>query len=145
MSPAVRLVLGIVVASLILHPASRAKIAEWAKTIWERLRESKPVLASITKEAVKHLAEAAQTSRATGNEIKSRLRFRGTQTALSHLRLICLRSKEPLSADEIARRIIANGYSSRSKTFTTYVRRLLKQDGRFVTNADGLWMLRSAA
>jgi hypothetical protein len=38
----------------------------------------------------------------------------------------------------------ANGYSSRSKTFTTYVRRLLKQDGRFVTNADGLWMLRSA-
>jgi hypothetical protein len=145
MPPAVRLILGIVVAALILHPGSRAKIAEWAKTIWERLRETKPVLVSISKEAVKHLAEAAQTSRATGNEIKSRLRFRGSQTALSHLRLICLRSKEPLSADEIARRILANGYSSRSKTFTAYVRRLLKQDGRFVTNADGLWMLRSAA
>jgi hypothetical protein len=103
------------------------------------------VLVSISKEVVKHLAEAAQTSRATGNEIKSRLRLRGTQTALSHLRLICLRSKEPLCAGEIARRILANGYSSRSKTFTAYVRRLLKQDGRFVTNADGLWMLRSAA
>jgi len=132
-------------ARRVLHPGSRAKIAEWAKTIWERLRETKPVLVSISKEAVKHLAEAAQTSRATGNEIKSRLRFRGTQTALSHLRLVCLRSKDPLSADEIAGRILANGYSSRSKTFTAYVRRLLKQDGRFVTNANGLWMLRSAA
>jgi hypothetical protein len=115
MPPAVRLVLGIVVASLILHPASRAKIAKGAKSIWELLRESKPALASISKEAVKHLAEAAQTSRTTGNEIKSRLRFRGTQTALSHLRLICLRSKQPLSADEIARRILANGYSALSR------------------------------
>jgi len=48
-------------------------------------------------------------------------------------------------ADEIARRILANGYSSRSKTFADYVRRLLKQDGRFVANAKGLWMLRAAA
>jgi len=128
-----------------LHPGSRAKIAEWAKILWARLRETKPVLVSISKEALKHLAEAAQTSRTTGSEIKSRLRLRGEQTALSHLRVICLRSKEPLSADEIARRILANGYSSRSKTFTAYVRRLLRHDGRFVANADGLWMLRSAA
>jgi hypothetical protein len=64
---------------------------------------------------------------------------------LSHVRLGCLRSEEPLAADEIARRILPNGYSSRSKTFTVYVRRLLKQDGSFVANAEGLWMLRAAA
>jgi hypothetical protein len=145
MPSAVRLILGIVAAVIMLHPDSRAKIAEWAKILWERLRETKPVLVSISKEAVKHLAEAAQTSRTTGSEIKARLRLRGEQTALSHLRVICLRSKEPLSADEIARRILANEYSSRSKTFTAYVRWLLRHDGRFVANEDGLWMLRSAA
>jgi len=109
------------------------------------LRESKPVLVSISQEAVKHLAEAARTSRTTGETIKSRLPVRGKQTALSHVRLVCLRSEEPLAAAEIARRIIASGYSSRSKNFTAYVRRLLKQDARFVFNAEGLWMLRAAA
>ena len=59
--------------------------------------------------------------------------------------MICLRSEKPLAADEIARRILVNGYSSRSKTFTDYVRRVLRQDGRFVTNAEGQWMLRAAA
>jgi len=53
--------------------------------------------------------------------IKSRLQVRGKQTAL------------------------VDGYSSRSKTFTDYVRRVLRQDGRFVTNAEGQWMLRAAA
>ena len=90
------------------------------------------------------MAEAAQTSRAAGNEIRSRLRARGKQTALSHLRLICLRSEEPLSADEISLRIVANGYSSSSKIFTAYIRLLLRKDGRFVANAGGLWMLRPA-
>jgi hypothetical protein len=89
--------------------------------------------------------EAAKTSRTTRDVIKSRLQVRGKQTALSHARMICLRSENPLAADEIARRILANGYSSRSKTFTDYVRRLLRQDGRFVTNAEGQWMLRAAA
>jgi hypothetical protein len=142
--PAARLILGTVLAALILHPASRERIQEWTEILWERLREAKPVLASLSTELVKHLTDAAQTSQATGNEIKSKLRPQETQTALSHLRLICLRSKEPLSADEIARRILASGYSSRSKTFTAYVCRLLRQDRRFVSNAEGLWMLRCA-
>jgi hypothetical protein len=143
--PAVKLILVTAVAIALLHPTSREKLIQWLKKIWERLRETKPVLVSISQGAVKHLAEAAKTSSTTRKVIQSRLRVRGKQTALSHARLICLRSKEPLSADEIARRILANGYSSRSKTFTDYVRRLLKQDGRFVANAKSLWMLRAAA
>jgi hypothetical protein len=103
------------------------------------------VLVSISQRAVKHLAEAAKTSRTTSEVIKSRLRVRGKQTALSHARMICLRSEKPLAAHEIARRILANGYSARSETFTDYVRRRLRQDRRFVTNAEGQWMLRAAA
>lgn len=143
--PAAKLILGAAVVIALLHPTSREKLIQRLKKIWERLSETKPVLVSISQRAVKHLAEAAKTSRTTSEVIKSRLRVRGKQTALSHARLILLRSEEPLAADEIARRILANGYSSRSKTFTDYVRRLLRQDGRFVAKAKGLWMLRAAA
>jgi hypothetical protein len=130
---------------VLLHPTSRKKLVEWSKKIWERLRETKPILATISQGAVKHLAEAAKTSKTAREVIKSRLRVRGKQTALSHARLICRRSEEPLAADEIARRILANGYSLRSKDFTAYVRRLLRGDRRFITNARGLWMLRATA
>jgi hypothetical protein len=143
--PIVKAILGIAIAVSILHPTSRAKLVQWAKALWDRLRETKPTLISVSRDAVKHLAEAAQTSSTTGKAIRSRLRVRGKQTALDHIRLICVRSREPLLVDEIARRIVANGYSSRSKTFTAYVRRLLREDRRFVSNAEGLWMLRAAA
>ena len=145
MPPAVRLILGMVVAALILNPVSRAKIGEWAKILWERLRENKAVLVSLSQEAVKHLAEAAQTSRATGHEITSRMRFRGHKLPYPIFGLICLRSKEPLSADEIARRILANGYLHAPDFHRLRPALALKQDGRFVANAEGLWMLRSTA
>jgi hypothetical protein len=142
--PPVKLILGALLAIALLHPTSRERLIQSLKKIWERLRETKPVLVSISHGAVKHLTEAAQTSSTTRNVIQSRLRVRGKKTALSHARLIILRSTNPLSADEIARRIFANGYSSRSKNFTAYVSRLLREDGRFV-KADGLWTLRAAA
>src|SRR5258708_34739589 len=129
--PAVKLILGAAVVIALLHPTSREQLIQWLKKIWERLRETKPVLVSISQSAVKRLAEAAKTSRTTRAMIKSKLRVRVKQTALSHARLICLRSGKPLPADEIARRILANGYTSRSKTFTNYVRRHLRQAGRF--------------
>jgi hypothetical protein len=143
--PAAKLILVAAIVIMILHPTSREKVIKWLKAIWNLLREAKPVLVSVSQEALKHVAAAALTSKTSSEVIKSRIRVRSKQTALYHARLICLRATEPLAADEIAQRILANGYSSRSKTFTAYVRRLLKEDRRFATTADGLWMLRTAA
>jgi hypothetical protein len=143
--PVARLIIVVGVAFVLLRPTSREKLIQWAKGLCQRLQETKPVLVSISREAVKHLAEAARTSRTTCEVIKSRLPVRGKQTALSYVRLVCLRTEEPLAVDEIARRVLVSGYVSRSKTFTAYVRRLLMRDGRFVANAEGLWMLRAAA
>jgi hypothetical protein len=142
--PAAKLILVIAAAFVLLHPTSRKKLAQWLKLLWERLRTN-PVIVSVSQQGLKHLGEAMITSRTTSAAIKSRLRVRKKQTALSHARLISLRANEPLSANQIAQRVLANGYSSRSKTFTAYVRRLLREDRRFVATADGLWMLRTAA
>jgi predicted nucleic acid-binding protein len=141
LSPAVKVLLTAAVAIALLHPTLRAKVVQCLKMAWGRLRESKPILVSISQEVLKH----ALISKTSSEAIKSRLPLRKKQTALSHARLICLRASEPLTADEIAQRILANGYCSRSKTFTAYVRRLLREDQRFVATADGLWMLRTSS
>jgi hypothetical protein len=128
-----------------MHPKSRQKLMQWSERTWERILEAKPELISPFQKATKYLAEEAEISKTTHEEIKSKLRARGKQTALSHIRQICLQSSRPLTANEIAQRVLANGYPSRSKTFAAYVRRLLKEDNRFVANAEGRWAFRTAA
>lgn len=133
--PAAKLILGVGAAFALLHPDSRRKLIESVSKVWERVKDSEAV-----QDGILALGEAMTDSITTGKAIKSKLRVR-RQTALSHARLVCLRSREPLSADEIARRILANGYESRSKTFGTYVRRLLKGNSGFTVNAEGLWTI----
>ena len=142
--PGVKLAIGIAIAIALLHPRSREKLMELSKTIWKRVKEAKPVAALISEATASHLAEAMETSRATGEAIRSRLPVRGKQTALAHVRQVLLRSRSPLTADEIAHRITVNGYTSRSKTLTTYVRRLLRSDPAFAMVGNGLWSIGSA-
>src|SRR5258706_5713670 len=129
--PLAKLMLCAAIVIAFTHPKSRQKLMQWSKRIWERFQEAKPELISVSQKAIKYLAEEAEISKTTHEEIKSKLRVRGKQTALSHVRQICLQSRRPLTANEIAQRVLANGYPSRSKTFVAYVRRLLKEDTRF--------------
>ena len=88
--------------------------------LWERLQDVKPMLVSVASAMFKSLPDAAETSKRTGEVIKLKLATR-----------------------EIAKRVLASGYHSRSKNFAAYVRCLLREHGRFVTNSDGLWALRA--
>lgn len=143
--PLVKVLLGAAVVAILLHPTSREKVIQELKRLWQRVQQMKPALISFSEEPIKRVAEAAQISTRTAKVIQARLRARGKQTALACIRLICVKAGKPLSAGEIARRVLASGYCSRSKNFVAYVRRLLREDGRFATNANGLWTLRAAA
>jgi hypothetical protein len=143
--PAVKALLILGVSFALFHPKSRQMLSESFKGFWERLRGMQPVFVSIAGPVLEQLAEAAATSHSTRKEIGSRLPARTKQTALYHACLICIRAAKPLSTAEITRRILANGYTSQSKSFRSYVRRLLRSDRRFVVSPDGLWSLRSAA
>lgn len=142
--PAVKLTLAAGLAIALLHPRSRQKLIQWSRKMLDRPKELMAVLAPIVEDAFNYLSEAATTSKTTGDAITSRLRTRGKQTASYYARQVCLRSQRPLAAEEIARRIRANGYTSRSKTFAAYVRRLLRRDPAFVMNVDGLWTFGNA-
>jgi hypothetical protein len=139
--PAIQLTLGIALAVAVLHPRSREKLIQASRKIWEGVKESKPVQALTSDSTINHLAEAVTTSKSTADTIKSRLPVRGKQTtALAHARQILLRSPRPLTTGEVADRIVTNGYSSRSKTFPSYVGQLLRKNPRlFSKNGDGLW------
>lgn len=143
--PAVKalFVLGLGIA--LLHTKSREMLSGYLNGLWNRLHKMRPVLVSIAGPALEQLAEAATISHTTRKAIESRLPVRIKQTALSHARLICTQFAEPLSTAEIAQRILANGYTSRSKCFSSYVGRLLRSDRCFAVNSDGLWSLRAAA
>ena len=139
--PAVQLTLGIALAVAVLHPRSREKLVQASRKIWEGVKESKPVRALTSDSTINHLAEAVTTSKSTADTIKSRLPVRGKQTtALAHARQVLLRSPRPLTTGEVADRIVTNGYSSRSKTFPSYVGQLLRKNPRFFSkNGGGLW------
>lgn len=139
--PAVKLTLGVVLTIALLHPRSRDRLIKSSKKIWERVKESRPVLALTSDSTIKHLAEAVTTSKLTRDTIKLRLPVRGKQTtALTHARHVLLRSPRPLTTGEVADRIVTNGYSSRSKTFPSYVGQLLRRNPTlFSKNGDGLW------
>lgn len=143
--PIVKFLMVAAAIAVLLHPTSREKVIQGFKRLWQRVQQMKPALVSFSEGPIKRLAEAAQTSTRTGKLIQAKLRSRGKQTALACIRLICVKAGEPLSAGEIARRVLVSGYCSRSKNFVAYVRRLLREDGRFAANANGLWMLRAAA
>lgn len=139
--PAIQLALGVALTIAVLHPRSREWLIESSKKVWEQVKGSTPVRALTSDSTVKHFTEVVATSKSTSDTIKSRLPVRRKQTtALAHARQVLLRSPRPLTTDEVAHCMVANGYSSRSKTFPSYVGQLLRKNPTvFSKNGDGLW------
>jgi hypothetical protein len=52
---------------------------------------------------------------------------------------VCLAAGTPLTLSEIQRRVLLNGYKTKSKYFTTYLRRIMIKDERFILYKDGCW------
>ena len=77
----------------------------------------------------------------THDEIHSALPRPRRRSAIAQARLICLISKQPLSLPEIGRRMRSEGYSSRSKHFVRYLRRVLRESKQFVEVSPGMWSL----
>ncbi|MCI0618241.1 hypothetical protein L0244_35130, partial [bacterium] len=57
---------------------------------------------------------------------------------------VCVSSTEPLSLHEIDRKVRIGGYQSRAKSLTSYLRRIMRQDSRFVCLSDGKWTISRA-
>jgi predicted nucleic acid-binding protein len=139
--PFVKLLLGIGVGIALLHPESRKKIVDFGKSITGNLKTV--VLTSLSSEIVKSVASSAQQANSLQKTIAAVLRPKGKLTAISYACRVCIKADRPLSVSEIATRIQQSGYTSRSKNFAAYVRRILLRDPRIVMNSSGHWLLRT--
>jgi hypothetical protein len=143
--PIVKILLGASLALALINPTSRDKIVGLLKKLSGRLQAARPVLVSLSSEAARTLASYLQVAKATGKTIADAVPVRGKLSVLRHACLVCMKADGPLSAIEISRRIRNSGYTSRSRNFPAYVRRVMRNDPRFVANSAGLWLLRGQA
>ena len=133
------------VLAIVAHPKSRAKLGE----VWSRVRTvandiTPGVLAGFGEIAMQFFT-AQQSAMQTYAEVQSALPKPRRRSAIQCARSICLVSKEPLSALEIERRMRKEGYSTRSKGFARYFRRLLRENEQFVEVGPGMWSLMARA
>jgi hypothetical protein len=137
--PAAQLLIVSAIIAVLAHPKSRAKL----NTLWAQLnahvgQRTWELLVS----AMYQFADATAKERDAYNTIQEVLPPAKKRPLLSHVRAICAASRKPLCLEEIARRVIENGYVPRSDKPLIYLRRRLRSDNSFVESAQG-WELRS--
>jgi hypothetical protein len=123
------------------HPKSRDKLA--AGWNWVKNTLTPPVLQAIA-DVVIEVMEATKTESDAYRRLQESLPTRRRRSALMHARSICLTAKAPLSLAEIERRMRADGYVTRSRSFGTYLRRVLLTSGQFQEPSRGIWALVAA-
>jgi hypothetical protein len=140
----VQLVVAGLVAGLLIHPKSRARLVSGARSICNRAAELKPEILATAAHLIEQLSAAWATAEQTRAEILSALPSTRKRSALMHARAILLTSKEPLSIVELERRIRNQGYVSQARDFKGYLRRILRQSEHAREVSSGLWELKAA-
>ena len=113
------------------------------QSVRSQFDDLKPALANGLSDLLMEAAKADTTAKNTHAEIQSLLPPKGKPTALMRARAICLLSKEALALPEIKTRMLNEGYITRSRNFTVYLRRVLREDKRFVEVSADHWTIRA--
>lgn len=135
----VQLAIALATVVAILHPRSRAALAE----AWNRLRNGVNVALPIVSALTAQWAEANQKEQIALNTVHGVLPPQRKRSALSHARTVCALAKQPLPLAELERRIRAEGYISRSHAFAGYLRKIIRASGQFVEVKRDVWALAS--
>ncbi len=123
----------------VLHPKSRAKMKE----IWESWKSSPVTLAvcDAILEFATQYAKADATVKENYEALQAELPKGRKRPLLHHARSVCAEAGCSLTLGEMERRIRRAGYTSRSHSFRTYLKRVLLADGAFVEASPGCWTL----
>jgi len=142
MPPALQIVAGLLVAAFLIHPQSREKIFGWLKNGLAFLERVKPFFLALAED----FAEATVTAQGAEKTIRATIPAlpRTRVPVVVVARQVCLRASEPLSVPEIHSRVLRAGYRTRSRTFSTYLKRVLRTNAEFVEVSTGLWRMAAA-
>lgn len=126
-----------------LHPRSRHIIVENCRSLLKQVRAFGPPMLELAAELCATYASARQEAKELENRVLASLPERNKVPAVVLARRICLAEKTPLLLRELESRILEEGYISKSKSFRTYLLRLLRGDTRFLEDSSGRWALAS--
>jgi len=114
----------------------------WLKNGLALVERAKPFLLTVAE----NFAEANVAAQSAEKTIRATIPFlpRTRVPVVVVARQVCLRAGEPLSLSEIHSRVLRAGYSTRSQTFSAYLKRVLRTNREFVEVSAGIWILRTA-
>jgi len=139
--PILKLLLAAGAAIALLHPDSRKRVVEVTQKLLRNVRVG--VKSTLSSPAVQSLVEDASLAATSRKAVFDVLPLKRGTPAIAFAHRVCERAEGPLSDKEIAERVEANGYVTRSRNFTGYVRQILRKDSRFSLTTEGLWTLRA--
>lgn len=140
LSPAAKLVLGVVVVGLLAHPKSRNATVRGLKAIPGLFAQAAEVLGPVVTRVSEELLASSTAAKASLNAARTNLPAGPKRrTVRMRARAICIASKEPLSVASIEARMRADGYASAGRTARQYLLRVLRTDPRLREAPPGFW------
>lgn len=143
--PWVKWMLAGVVAAAVIHPTGRMWLRQVARSLPTRMRGSLDFLVPIVLEAMVEADRSRKASAAALERVHSKLAAPTAQPAWAFAMRVCLEEGNPLPVEEISRRVLHDGYVTRSSDFVGYMRKVLREREEFVETGDGRWSLSLAS
>jgi hypothetical protein len=145
--PTLRVSIGLAIAGLLLHPKSRERLLALLKQGLAFLGRAKPMVASISQDALKNIGSAAQTAKTAEQAIRAAIPAvaKPRMPALIMVRAVCLKAGEPLPLSEIEKRVRSAGHPTRARDFKAYLKVILQRNEEFIEISSGLWTLRTSS
>ncbi len=128
-------------AAIVIHPKSRAKLAQGWESAYSAAAQAKGPMFEGFLVLMQQLAAAQSGAAKTLHQIHAALPPAKKVTAIVHARRICVISADPLSTEEIVRRMRNEGYVSRAKDPEVYLRRVMRKSGQFAEVSPRMWEL----
>ena len=129
------------VAAAVVHPTGRKWLSQVARGLPAQLQGFLNVLMPMVLQAMVEADRSRKASAAALQRVQGKLAPPSPRPAWAHAMRACLEEGAPLSVEEISRRVLHDGYRTRSSDFVGYMRKVLRERDEFVETADGLWSL----
>jgi predicted nucleic acid-binding protein len=127
----------------VIHPAGRTWLRQLTRGLPDGVGGTLKVLGPIVLQAMEAAEQSRKASAVALQRVHGTLAAPTPQPAWAHAMRTCLEEGSPLSVDEICRRVLQDGYVTRSSDFVGYMRKVLRRRGEFAETADGRWTLAS--
>jgi hypothetical protein len=144
--PILKVCISLAIVSLLVHPKSRERLLGWLKQGLAFVDRARPVVVSISRDAIKELVSVEQAAKSAEQAIRAAIPtgVKPRVPAVVMARAVCLKAGKPLQLAELEKRVRSAGYTTCARNFRAYLKRILRESPEFEEISGRLWTLRIA-